>query len=236
MKAEEEGELSEILPGKLYLSDYAAAGCLESLQRHGIQGVVALGNGTQIERYSVHPDPMRYKFFFVDDREDEPIHEHFTDAIEFIKQVDGAVLVHCWAGISRSATIVMAYLIVEHRMSFPEASSYVSQRRKCVQPNHGFLRQLRQLALAQRPNPQGAPPECAKDFACPELLRDVIRQQQALMKSQLENRPKRKCAGVANCVCCACTQDKIAIYTRWAELMALRNKALDLEEQTQLGQ
>lgn len=57
------------------------------------------------------------------------------------------VLVHCVMGRSRSATLVLAYLMMEHSLSVVDAIEHVRQRR-CVLPNHGFLKQLRALDIA----------------------------------------------------------------------------------------
>jgi len=48
---------------------------------------------------------------------------HFPAIIAFMKDgiSKGGVLVHCFAGVSRSATCVMAYLMQEKDMSFEEA-------------------------------------------------------------------------------------------------------------------
>lgn len=54
----------------------------------------------------------------------------------------GGVLVHCFAGVSRSSTCVIAYLMQEKDMSFEEAFSYASKRRPVIFPNMGFQRQL----------------------------------------------------------------------------------------------
>lgn len=56
-----------------------------------------------------------------------------------------AVLVHCQKGRSRSATIVLAYLIFMNGWSVAEAMKYVATRRPCVEPNIGFMEELRKL-------------------------------------------------------------------------------------------
>jgi protein-tyrosine phosphatase len=52
----------------------------------------------------------------------------------------GAVLVHCYAGVSRSATCVIAYLMQEKHMGFEEAFSFASKKRPVIFPNMGFQR------------------------------------------------------------------------------------------------
>lgn len=56
-----------------------------------------------------------------------------------------AVLVHCQKGRSRSATIVLAYLIYTNGWSVAEAMKYVGTRRPCAEPNIGFMEELRKL-------------------------------------------------------------------------------------------
>ena len=57
-----------------------------------------------------------------------------------------AVLVHCTQGASRSVALVMAYLIKYQRMSVADALTLVQSRRKCAQPNDGFMMALQQFA------------------------------------------------------------------------------------------
>lgn len=52
------------------------------------------------------------------------------------------VLVHCRAGVSRSASIVIAYLMKYHNLSFSQAQNYVRSRRSIINPNAGFITQL----------------------------------------------------------------------------------------------
>jgi hypothetical protein len=58
-------------------------------------------------------------------------------------------------GVSRSATVVCAYLIAEHNMSARDAIAFVRSARGVARPNVGFERQLEQYAkqLAWRDTP-----------------------------------------------------------------------------------
>jgi len=87
-----------------------------------------------------------YKVIQVGDKESEDISNHFDTTYEFIHnsiQSGGAVLIHCAAGVSRSATIVSAYVMRDQRMKSDEAVSFVKSKRPQVNPNRGFLEQLK---------------------------------------------------------------------------------------------
>jgi protein-tyrosine phosphatase len=62
----------------------------------------------------------------------------------------GAVLVHCYAGVSRSASCVIAFLMQECGLTFMEAMTYVRKKRPIVFPNFGFQRQLMDFEKALR--------------------------------------------------------------------------------------
>jgi hypothetical protein len=66
------------------------------------------------------------------------------------------VLVNCAMGISRSSSLVIAYLIVYQHMSFDEAYGVVLSGRPQANPNPGFVQQLQQLAMSQS-GPPGFP-------------------------------------------------------------------------------
>ncbi|CAF1167814.1 unnamed protein product [Adineta steineri] len=80
------------------------------------------------------------------DIDDYDISAHFPVALNFIHKSlqagDGAILVHCAAGVSRSALITAAYLMIAHQISAVDAVLRVHQARPCACPNIGFLRQL----------------------------------------------------------------------------------------------
>ena len=58
------------------------------------------------------------------------------------RQTNNKVLVHCFAGISRSATIVLAYLMVHERMHLHLAIKLLREKHAISKPNQGFMNQL----------------------------------------------------------------------------------------------
>ncbi|KAJ0762870.1 putative phosphoric monoester hydrolase [Helianthus annuus] len=75
---------------------------------------------------------------------DVNIAQYFDDCFGFINEAKrtGSVLVHCFAGRSRSATVVVAYLMKTHGMRSSKALNLVKSKRSVVAPNAGFILQL----------------------------------------------------------------------------------------------
>jgi len=71
-----------------------------------------------------------------------------SDVTETARCGGGKVLVHCQAGVSRSPTLVVAYLIARYGRPLMETFQMVKQRRQIVAPNFNFLGQL--LEFEQR--------------------------------------------------------------------------------------
>ncbi|OCT73222.1 dual specificity protein phosphatase 8 [Xenopus laevis] len=68
-----------------------------------------------------------------------------TAAVEFIEKVElvnGKVLVHCLAGISRSAAVAIAYIMRSMGLSLDDAYRFVKDKRPTISPNFNFLGQL----------------------------------------------------------------------------------------------
>lgn len=73
-----------------------------------------------------------------------PLHKHFKESSNFIHNAllkGGKVLVHCGEGISRSATLVLAYLMIKCNFTAQESVKQV-RRYRSILPNFGFLKQI----------------------------------------------------------------------------------------------
>ena len=58
--------------------------------------------------------------------------------------ISGKVLVNCLKGMSRSSTVVLAYLMLRKNMTAMDALTVV-RRHRSICPNDGFLQQLAEL-------------------------------------------------------------------------------------------
>lgn len=63
------------------------------------------------------------------------------------------VLVHCHAGMSRSVTVVLAYLMKYYAHTFHTAYDFVKQKKSNISPNFSFLEQLLEFESSLRPSP-----------------------------------------------------------------------------------
>ena len=52
------------------------------------------------------------------------------------------ILFHCYAGVSRSATFAIAYLMITQELSVESAYNLVKSKRSRIHPNHGFIETL----------------------------------------------------------------------------------------------
>lgn len=58
------------------------------------------------------------------------------------RQNGANVLIHCHAGVSRSATITIAYILKHTKLAMSDAYKFVKSKRSIISPNFNFLGQL----------------------------------------------------------------------------------------------
>lgn len=128
--------------------DHIALGSLRtvqsmpSLQQLGVTHVLTCGRNLRTPQF---PPPIQQMVLDVDDNDEQDMNQYFLTAIEFMQSCvssGGLCIVHCFAGVSRSATVVVAYLMKSRQLSFTQALEFVQQQRPAANPNPNFRRQL----------------------------------------------------------------------------------------------
>lgn len=122
----------------IYLGNIESAFNIKKLKSLGIKKVLtvmsAFGN-----HYNDHE--FVHKSIEVDDAYDTNLIKHFKECFLFMDGYD-KVFVHCAAGMSRSATVVIAYLMWKQKMTLNDAIDFVKKKRPIISPNLNFMRQL----------------------------------------------------------------------------------------------
>jgi len=140
-------ELSSAMPPPSEILPYLYIGCQrdatdeEKLGQLGITHVLVVGEELR-EHFADNGNRYTYKKLSVKDAVDEPLDLVFTEACEFLdgvrRQPGARVLVHCFAGRSRSVSVTIAYLIYLN-YTFRAAFELIRERRIGISPNTGFM-------------------------------------------------------------------------------------------------
>ncbi|KAF7659067.1 hypothetical protein LDENG_00003830 [Lucifuga dentata] len=140
------GSVNEVWPN-LYIGDAVTAQDKPLLVNLGITHVLNAADGPQHIHtgQSFYKDmSIRYRGVQATDQKDFDLSPFFSESAEFIHRAlihNGKVLVHCARGISRSAALVLAFLMIEEKRTLVEAIEVVAKHRNIL-PNVGFLSQL----------------------------------------------------------------------------------------------
>lgn len=153
-----EVDSDEVYPG-IFIGDESSARNIAYLRNSGITHVVNTAQGhrfAQVDTDEQYYSPFGIKFLGLKlmDTPETKISPYFNECADFIDDAlknNGKVLVHCFMGISRSSTIVLAYLMLRKNLSAEESLRSVRQHRD-ISPNNGFLQQLCDLENSLRPN------------------------------------------------------------------------------------
>lgn len=128
----------------LYISGYAFASNLTNLQECGITHIVNVA----YEYPDQFPDRFTYLHIPAKDVLYERLRPEFDKIASFVSEAkgsDGKVLIHCQLGVSRSATAVLACLMINEQMNLWDAFRLLKSAKDDVEPNTTFLKDLRIL-------------------------------------------------------------------------------------------
>ncbi|CAI5455935.1 unnamed protein product [Caenorhabditis angaria] len=130
--------ISEIRP-HLFLAGY---GCItaSALKQYGITNAVDATNLNSkpisgLEKIEVP----------VEDTIIQKISNYFETVVQYVDEVKakgGKTVIYCGAGVSRSATLTIMYLVISENLPLDQAYYTVNQARRIISPNVGFWRQM----------------------------------------------------------------------------------------------
>lgn len=125
----------------VYLGSEWNASNLEELQKNGVRHILNVTR--EIDNF--FPGMFNYLNVRVYDDEQTDLLKHWDDTFKYItkaKKEGSKVLVHCKMGVSRSASVVIAYAMKAYNWDFSQAWKHVKDKRNCIKPNNSFILQL----------------------------------------------------------------------------------------------
>ncbi|XP_024611576.1 dual specificity protein phosphatase 9 [Neophocaena asiaeorientalis asiaeorientalis] len=144
----------QILPN-LYLGSARDSANVESLAKLGIRYI--LNVTPNLPNLFEKNGDFHYKQIPISDHWSQNLSQFFPEAIAFIDEAlsqNCGVLVHCLAGVSRSVTVTVAYLMQKRHLSLNDAYDLVKRKKSNISPNFNFMGQLldfeRSLRLEER--------------------------------------------------------------------------------------
>jgi len=155
----------EVLP-YLFLGCAKNSSDLECLYKNGIKYI--LNVTPNVPNTFENDRTFRYMQIPISDHWSQNLSSFFPQAIAFIDEARKnkcGVLVHCLAGISRSVTVTVAYLMSSLSLSLNDAYDFVKRCKHNISPNFNFMGQL--LDFERTLQNSGSPFECTcKDSPC----------------------------------------------------------------------
>ncbi|XP_025058878.1 dual specificity protein phosphatase 22-A-like [Alligator sinensis] len=127
--------MSKVVKG-LYLGNIRDSEDKENLARNGVTHILSVHNNAK----PVLED-VTYLCISASDSSAQNLIQHFKECIKFIHECrlhGGGCLIHCLAGVSRSTTILVAYLMTVTDLSWEECLAATRAVRSYVSPNFGF--------------------------------------------------------------------------------------------------
>jgi len=154
------GGMDEIIKNKLYLGNMFDANDSVSIIKANISCIVCVAERLRI--ININPNVTVHKYELADDHNCN-ISLYFDEIGEIINK-GGIVLVNCAAGISRSSTIVIAYIMKYYKLDLEKTFSFVKKKRNQICPNKRFMECLLDYELTLFGKNSLSYDECIKLF------------------------------------------------------------------------
>ncbi|KAF2099290.1 phosphatases II [Rhizodiscina lignyota] len=132
------------ISNEMYISGYVFASNLTLLHIYGITHIINL----TLEHPNYHPSYFMYLRVPAKDDSSERLSPRFRQIAGFVraaKASNGRILFHCSFGVSRSATAVLATLMLNEGMRLEQAWTLLKKAKRDVEPNTTFFNELRWL-------------------------------------------------------------------------------------------
>lgn len=130
---------------------YAIFGKEDVFKDNNIDVVISALTEEEYEDEMIGPqdfENLEWHRFDIDDCQFFDIYSYLFE-VHFIIQeavlANKRVFIHCAAGVSRSASLLLGYFMLEKGMLCDDALDYLKKFRPEVDPNPGFMRQLYKL-------------------------------------------------------------------------------------------
>jgi len=137
-------EITEVLPGKLYLGCEDRAGNDSELLSLGITHILSVSR-------RVNPiKGMEHKHFVMKDMGRTALKNVLDKVYPFMERAQTAknkLFVHCKLGQNRSPALVISFLMKSKRLRLYEAHKLVKDKRPVVQIHHNYAKMLLQLEM-----------------------------------------------------------------------------------------
>lgn len=138
---------NEIIDGRIYLGSEASAANREFLDTHGITAILVYGSGLGMFYANTNDsgNMIKYHQLPIEDTIHQPLIPFLPACMEFISSslAEGRnVLIHCHAGVSRSAPVTIAWIMLTQHLNFDEAVELVHSKCPMVAPNGRFRSEL----------------------------------------------------------------------------------------------
>lgn len=139
----------------IYIGDFASAKNIKLLKDNNINYILNV-SGSKLPARIIDTGPIigqtiikkqNYKLIKLYDTLNENISLYFDECFDFIdkSQQEGKhILINCHVGKSRSATIIIAYIMRKKLISFKEAFEIVKKSRPIICPNDNFIFHLQE--------------------------------------------------------------------------------------------